>query len=379
MLQLHLYLIRQQISAMFMVLFGLLILVWLNHSLKILELVVNKGASFWSFLMLAFLPMPLWLMVALPLASFIAVIWVIYKFTADRELTVMQAIGLSPLQFTIGPLIFGLGVTCFLFVNSIILLPNAFSIFKQKQFEVRAAIPKILIQDKVFVDLGENLTMYIQDKTSQQKVSGVFIQDSRDPNQVVTYTSQSGEFLMRDGFPVFVLNNGQRIELQQQGSGSATLNFQSHSLDISQKGNGTSRRFTDANEENILDLMDKDKSEDARFFSQRLAMAHYRLAAPLQAVCLILMACAVLLVGRVSRAKIVRRIGITSILGITLQAALIPARGLIIDTPATWPIIYLVSLIPGAISIYAIYNPQKTALLFASIFKAQKSASQVRA
>lgn len=379
MLQLHLYLIRQQLSAMLMVLLGLVVLVWLNHSLKILELVVNKGASFISFLQLAFLPFPLWLMVAMPLASFIAVIWVVYKFIADRELTVMQAIGLSPLQFAIAPLIFGLAVTAFLFVNSLVLLPQAFSIFKQTQFEVRSSIPKVLIQDKVFVDLGENLTLYIQDKTSQNRVSGVFIQDSRNPGQIVTYTSQFGEFRLQDGFPIFELSNGQRLELQQGGQASATLNFQSHTLDISQKGNASSKRFTDANEESILDLMDESKSVDSRFFSQRLAMAHYRLAAPLQAISLVALACAILLIGRVSRANILRRIGITTIFGIGLQAAMIPARGLIIETPASWPILYLVCIIPAAVSVYALFHPQTTAQLVARFLSRQKSAQSVRA
>lgn len=379
MRQLHTYLIKQQMNAMLMVLFGLLILVWLNHSLKILELVVNKGAAFSAFMLLAFLPLPLWLMVALPLACFIAVLWVIYKFTADRELTVMQAIGLSPVQFTIAPLIFGSFITCFLFLNSIILLPHAFSIFKQKQFEVRSTIPKILIQDKVFVDLGKDLTLYIQEKLSQQKVSGVFIQDSRNPKQIVTYTSQFGEFLIRDGSPIFELRNGQRIALEREANAAATLNFQTHTLDLSQRSNDSSQRFTDANEETILDLLDKEKTQDVRFYSQRLAMAHYRLAAPLQAVSLVLIACAILLIGRVSRANIAKRIGIAACAGIALQALIIPARGLIIETPASWPIIYLVSIIPGMLSFYAISYPQKTSRFFASLFNTRKSSNSVRA
>ena len=106
MFHLHAYLIRQQIVSLFMVLLGLLIIVWLNHSLKVLELVVNKGASFTAFFKLSFLPLPLWLMVALPLACFCAIIWVIYRLVSDRELVVMQAAGISPIQFAIAPILF---------------------------------------------------------------------------------------------------------------------------------------------------------------------------------------------------------------------------------------------------------------------------------
>ena len=42
---------------------------------------------------------------ALP-AGFIGVIWTIYRFLSDRELIVMQAVGLSPRQFSKMPILF---------------------------------------------------------------------------------------------------------------------------------------------------------------------------------------------------------------------------------------------------------------------------------
>ena len=91
-----------------LVLASLLAVVWLNHALRMLELVVNKDASFFDFILLSLFPMPLWLIIALPMAGFIGVIWTIYRFLTDRELIVMQAIGISPSQFSKTPLLFGL-------------------------------------------------------------------------------------------------------------------------------------------------------------------------------------------------------------------------------------------------------------------------------
>ena len=234
----------------------------------------------------------------------------------------MQAAGISPIQFAIAPILFGLATTFILFVNSIILLPNAFSIFKQTQFEVRASIPKVLIQDKVFVDLGKDLTLYINKRKSEQEVNQVFIQDSRTDEVIVTYTSESGAFKIIDDRPVFILTNGQRVETRRGSSEPATLNFATHSLDISQQTDGTNSRFIDANEESIADLMDRDKAETDFRFPQRLAMAHYRLAAPLQAVALALLASAIMLVGRLTRANIIRRMVIAAIAGILLRLLL---------------------------------------------------------
>jgi len=379
MFHLHAYLIRQHLVSLFMVLFGLLIIVWLNHSLKVLELVVNKGASLSAFFKLSFLPMPLWLMVALPLACLCAVIWVVYRLLSDRELVVMQAAGISPIQFALSPILFGLAITLFLMVNSIIFLPNAFGLFKQTQFEVRSSIPKVLIQDRVFVDLGKDLTLYINKKESEQEVKQVFIQDSRTPELIVTYTSERGAFKIIDGRPVFVLTNGQRVENRKGNPEPATLNFATHTLDISQQTDNGNRRFIDANEESIADLMNKDKAESDFRLPQRLAMAHYRLAAPLQAIALALVAAAILLVGRVTRTNIFRRIILASLAGILLQSLVIVSRGLIADMPASWPCIYLASLLPAMLSAGALFRPEKSARICQNLFRFSLTSGSQRA
>jgi len=379
MFHLHAYLIRQQTVSLFMVLFGLLIIVWLNHSLKVLELVVNKGASLAAFFKLSFLPVPLWLMVALPLACLVAVIWVIYRLISDRELVVMQAAGISPIQFALSPILFGLATTLILMANSIIFLPHAFSAFKQTQFEVRASIPKVLIQDKVFVDLGKDLTLYINKRQSEQEVNQVFIQDSRTAEVIVTYTSEKGAFKIVDGRPVFILTNGQRVETRRGNSEPASLNFDSYSLDISQQADGASQRFIDANEESIADLMNRDKAEADYRFPQRLAMAHYRMAAPLQALALALVASAILLVGRVTRANIIRRIIIAAILGVLVQNLVVLARGMIADIPLSWPLIYLVSIVPASASLGALARPEEAARIASTLFRLPLNSGSQRA
>ena len=77
------YLLRQFCFTTLLVLVSLLGVVWLNHALRMLELVVNKGASFIDFVQLSLFPLPLWLMIALPMAGFIGVIWTIFRSLSD--------------------------------------------------------------------------------------------------------------------------------------------------------------------------------------------------------------------------------------------------------------------------------------------------------
>ena len=67
--------------------------IWLNQSLRILDIVITQGASFTDFLRYSFLAAPLWLVVIMPLSAFIAILWTLHRFLSDREIVVMHAVG----------------------------------------------------------------------------------------------------------------------------------------------------------------------------------------------------------------------------------------------------------------------------------------------
>lgn len=354
----HGYLFRQFSFTTLLVLASLLGVVWLNHALRMLELVVNKGAAFTDFLMLSVFPLPLWLMIALPMAGFIGVIWTIHRFLSDRELIVMQAIGLSPWQFSRMPILFGAMLTALLMVNSVVVLPYGFSKFKELQTLVRASIPKLLVQDNVFMDIADDLTLYVGERVSQNEVGQVFIQDARNPERLVTLTSETGRFSLSDGRPLFVLRNGQRTELSVDGTSTASLSFETHALDIgTQTSDDAKRDIIDSNEETIFNLLNPPETIAPVYAAERKAMGHYRLASPFLGLCLAILATAVMLHGRILRETVNRRILIVALLGIVIQAGLILTRSMTASTPLLWPTMYLTVLIPMIAGLYMLWNP----------------------
>lgn len=354
----HGYLFRQFSFTTLLVLASLLGVVWLNHALRMLELVVNKGAAFTDFLMLSVFPLPLWLMIALPMAGFIGVIWTIHRFLSDRELIVMQAIGLSPWQFSRMPILFGAMLTALLMVNSVVVLPYGFSKFKELQTLVRASIPKLLVQDNVFMDIADDLTLYVGERVSQNEVGQVFIQDARNPERLVTLTSETGRFSLSDGRPLFVLRNGRRTELSVDGTSTASLSFETHVLDIgTQTSDDAKRDIIDSNEETIFNLLNPPETIAPVYAAERKAMGHYRLASPFLSLCLAILATAVMLHGRILRETVNQRILIVALLGIVIQAGLILTRSMTASTPLLWPTMYLTVLIPMIAGLYMLWNP----------------------
>ena len=67
--------------------------VWLAQSLRLVDLIVNRGLSIEVFLYLALLILPRFLDIVLPIGAFIAVLFVFNRLTSESELVVMRGAG----------------------------------------------------------------------------------------------------------------------------------------------------------------------------------------------------------------------------------------------------------------------------------------------
>ena len=81
---------------MFFIIIALTAIIWLTQSLRFIELIVNRGLPFSTFLYLTVLLMPAWLAGVLPIAVFAAVLFVYNRLINDRELIIISAVGVSP-------------------------------------------------------------------------------------------------------------------------------------------------------------------------------------------------------------------------------------------------------------------------------------------
>src|SRR5215212_3670711 len=77
------YILRQSLSIMLFVTVALSAAVWLAQSLRLVDLIVNRGLSIEVFLYLALLILPRLLDIVLPIGAFIAVLFVFNRLTSE--------------------------------------------------------------------------------------------------------------------------------------------------------------------------------------------------------------------------------------------------------------------------------------------------------
>ena len=93
MTRLDRYILRQCFGVMIFVTAALSAAIWLAQSLRLIDLIVNRGLSIDVFLYLAALILPRFLDIVLPIGVFIAVLFTFNRLTAESELVVMRSAG----------------------------------------------------------------------------------------------------------------------------------------------------------------------------------------------------------------------------------------------------------------------------------------------
>ena len=234
---------------------------------------------------------PLWLTIAVPVSAFVAVIWVFQRAVADRELLVMQASGRSALQLARAPLTLGVLLTVVLILNSVLVLPQSFGVYKRVQFEVRNSIPSVMLQDNVFIDVVDGLTMLIGEKFDDGLAKDLFIHDERTEGKVITMTARVGQFVERDGLPAVILQEGERIELSKiRGFRSNASVRHTYGHDCAQGQDGFQPDADRHERRYDQQSAQSGKSPYPDYFNQRRAEGHYRIVSPALALVLVLIA-----------------------------------------------------------------------------------------
>ncbi|MEC9141336.1 MAG: LptF/LptG family permease [Pseudomonadota bacterium] len=352
------YLFGQMIRTTIAVSVTLVGIMWLFQTIRLLEVVINRGAPISNFLLMSVTVIPLWLTIAVPVSAFVAVIWVFQRAVADRELLVMQASGRSALQLARAPLALGILLTLVLIVNSVMVLPQSFGIYKRVQFEVRNSIPTVMLQDNVFIDVVDGLTMLIGEKLDDGLAKDLFIHDERTEGKVITMTARVGQFVERDGLPAVILQEGERIELSKSGDSGATLLFDTHTVTIAPKDKTVSSQMPiDMNEDTISNLLNPEKSPYPDYFNQRRAEGHYRIVSPALALVLILIATVGALFGQVRRHTWSKRTLLMIVGSIVSISALVSSRSLATSLPSTVPLLYASVLVPSLIMLVMLTLP----------------------
>ncbi len=278
--RLDIYIFRQVLVALVVATSGLTALIWLTQSLRFVDLVVNRGLSFAVFIHLTSLLIPSFVAVILPIMTYVVIQFVYQRMSADRELTVMRASGLSPWALARPALAVAVLVTLIGYGLSIWGVPSAMADFKEFQWQIRNRLAAFLLQDGVFTPLSDKLTVYVRSRDQNGTLRGIFVDDARDPSAHATILAERGRLLDGLNGPRVLLLDGSRQVVDHQSGRLDILTFRENQIDLTEAVKDGTARPIDMSELPLRQLL-----YDAPYFERDrpkwIAEGHKRLTAPL--------------------------------------------------------------------------------------------------
>ncbi|HVZ08582.1 LPS export ABC transporter permease LptF [Rhodopila sp.] len=281
--RLDIYIFRQVLVALVAATGGLTALIWLTQSLRFVELVVNRGLSFAVFVHLTGLLIPSFVAVILPITTYIVIQFVYQRLSTDRELTVMRAAGLSPWALARPALMVALLTTMLGYALTLYLVPASLAAFRDYQWQIRNRLAAFLLQEGVFTPLSDKLTVYIRSRAPDGTLSGILVDDARDPSAHATILAERGRLVEGPNGPRVVLLDGSRQQIDHQTGRLNMLTFKQNEIDLADATKDTGARLPDMSEVSLPELLDPHPALE-RDKSKWVAEGYKRLTAPLTTV-----------------------------------------------------------------------------------------------
>ena len=346
MTRLNRYILRQCFGVMIFVTAALSAAIWLAQSLRLIDLIVNRGLSIDVFLYLAALILPRFLDIVLPIGVFIAVLFTFNRLTAESELVVMRSSGLSHVALA-KPVLMLAGIAFLVLMSlSVYFLPASNRAFKDLQFEIRNRFVLSLIQEGTFTTISDKLTIYVRSRDDRGEVTGLLINDSRNPQRHVTIVAERGAFVDSPAGSRIVMVNGNRQQFDTETRKLSLLTFESYTLDLDTLHDAPVVRFREPQERFMDELFFPPKDVEGSLRQGFVVEAHQRILVPLSAFSFSLIPLACLLPGELNRRGQLKRVLLAIGLAFLFELADLGVNNIASRSGAAIPLMYVADLLP---------------------------------
>lgn len=348
------YILGQLVTATIFVTLALTFAIWLTQSLRLIDYIVNRGLPASTFLTFVGLLLPSFLGVVLPVAAFVAALFIYHKLATDSEMVVMRAAGLSQLQLARPAIILGVLVTIAVYSISLYFLPISFRNFKDLQSAFRSDFSTVLLQEGVFTALTDEITVYVRQRSANGELRGILVQDNRDPKKPVTMMAERGALVASEAGPRVVMENGNRQEVTPGTGRFSLLYFDRYTIELSEFGEAARSRWREPKERFLNELLFPSNTDqrDQRYYQELIAEGHQRLVSPLYTLVFVLIGMAALLAGEFNRRGQAKRVLAAIACVAALEGISLALHDLATRSAAAVPAMYAAVVISAGLSLY---------------------------
>ena len=174
------YIFKEIALPFIIIIFVLTFVLLMGRMLQIMDLMVNRGISFFTIAQLIIFLLPDFMLFTIPIALLIATLIAMGRFSADNEITALKTSGVSLIQIYYPVAIASLIAFVFTAIIGYYLVPHSYSASRRLLFTIAQQNASIGIKEKVFNADFNGILLYAETITPKGDfMEKVLISDSR--------------------------------------------------------------------------------------------------------------------------------------------------------------------------------------------------------
>ena len=357
------YILGQILGPVAMLTLLLTCVILLTQSLRLLDLVINRGQSAPTFVYLTVLILPGLLVIILPIAFFFGTLFTLSRLNGDSELVVMASAGYSQRQLAAPVFIAAAMVMAITWVCALWLMPAGQRALNAKVVDIRADIGAALLNEGEFNSPALGLTVFIRQLSSDGQIRGILVHDSRDVKRPITYLAEKGVLAQTPQGARLIMLDGTVEQSAQSGSQLSVLKFQRDVINLDQFAGPMRSNQRQTNERFLGELLHPDPTLTEKIRNSYLAEAHNRLSQPLYCLAFAMIALAAILKVRRQRSALAKRLTVAALAAAAVRIAGYGVAGPASSHPALIILFYVIPLLGTGLALAVLMGYSPAAIL----------------
>ena len=205
----------------------------MTQALKQLDLMTNKGQTILVFLTITGLGVPFLTAMIAPVALFASVVYSLNKLNGDSELVVMSAAGIPPWRL-LRPYLAMFAVVFFCVAAlDLEIIPRTFEAIQSLTARIHGDFIANFARPGPFTELEAGFVFHYRERGDDGSLRGLFIQDSRNPDEVAIYIAERGDIVEKNGDSYLLLEKGSTQRPRSSGDASI-ITFDDYAIDLAE-------------------------------------------------------------------------------------------------------------------------------------------------
>jgi lipopolysaccharide export system permease protein len=281
----------------------LVALYWINRAVSVFEQILSDGQTALVFLELTALSLPYVISEVVPVSAFAAAVHVAHRMVSESEMVVMQAAGFSAFRLARAAIVYAALVALGMAALLHGLVPASRVALAERQAAITADVSARFLRDGEFQFPSPGIAFFIREITPEGELRDIYLADTRDPDQQITYTARSAVLSQTETGPKLLLVDGM-VQVLSADRRLLVTRFADFGYDIGAALSPAVLRYRDPGALPTAALLNPTAETVEMTGQSRAALlyrGHHRLAQPVFAAAAGLIGFAALLTGAFSR------------------------------------------------------------------------------